>query len=233
VLLPAKLVAAVREAGRALPGAAAAFDADGTLWREDVGEAFLKHLVSIGWVRLADGSDPYELYERKVAQDRRAGFAFCAQLHAGLKRAAVEEEARKLAATWVAPRLIESTQALISLCRQSGLVPTVVSASPIEIVHAASPLAGIPIVRCLGMTVALDASGTCTAEMDGPITYADGKVDALAEASWLPIALGCGDSIYGDLAMLRAARVAVGVTPAKGSLLATECDSRGWQVLTG
>ena len=60
----------------------AAFDADGTLWREDVGEAFLRHLVSLGWIRLPDGSDPYEAYERAVERDRRSGHAYAAQLQA-------------------------------------------------------------------------------------------------------------------------------------------------------
>ena len=230
-LLPAKLVAAVREAGRALPGAAAAFDADGTLWREDVGEAFLKHLIALGWVKCADGTDPYPIYEAKVAQDRAAGFAFAAQLQAGLSRAALEAEATKLAASWVAPRLIESTQALLALCRESGLVPTVVSASPIEIVRAAAPLAGVPVSRCLGMTVQAGEGGILTDAMAGPITYADGKVQALANASWLPIALACGDSNTGDLAMLKAARVAVGVAPKSGSALANECTARGWSLL--
>ena len=61
-MIPADLADRVRALGREMPGALAVFDADGTLWRDDVGEAFLRHLVSLGWVRLPDGSDPYEAY---------------------------------------------------------------------------------------------------------------------------------------------------------------------------
>ncbi len=130
VVLPAELVARVREVAAALPGAVAAFDADGTLWREDIGEAFLKHLVAIGWVRLPDGSDPYQLYEERCALDRATGFAFAAQLQEGLSRAALEEEGARLAARFVPARLIDSSQALLALCREVGLVPVIVSASP-------------------------------------------------------------------------------------------------------
>src|SRR5438132_1254695 len=63
-----------------MPGALAVFDADGTLWRDDVGEAFLRHLVSLGWVRLPDGSDPYEAYERAVDRDKACGDAFTGDL---------------------------------------------------------------------------------------------------------------------------------------------------------
>src|SRR2546423_12579683 len=82
--LPAALVQAVRACQ---PGGIAVFDADGTLWREDVGEAFLRHLVSLGWVKLPDGSDPYEEYERRVDRDKASGYAFAAQLQAGLEQA--------------------------------------------------------------------------------------------------------------------------------------------------
>jgi len=229
-LLPPQLVSAVREAGRALPGAAAAFDADGTLWRDDVGEAFLKHLCALGWIRLPGGRDPYAEYEARVAADRATGFAYAAQLQAGLRREDLLREAASLASRWVAPRLIASTQALLALCRESGLAPCIVSASPIEIVRAAVPLAGVPVARCLGMTVG-EQGGVLVEQLDGPITYAHGKVEALARAGLLPLALACGDSNTGDLPMLQAARVAVAIAPRAGSPLASEAGRRGWSVL--
>ena len=231
VVLPAELVARVREAAAAMPGATAAFDADGTLWREDIGEAFLKHLVAIGWVHMSDGSDPYHRYEERCALDRATGFAFAAQLQEGLSRAALEEEGAHLAAQFVPTRLIDSSQALVALCRAVGLAPVIVSASPIEIVRAAAPLAGFSVAQCLGMTVREDQTGRLTAELDGPITYATGKVETLARRGLVPIALACGDSHTGDLAMLSSARVAVCVAPPGGSALAAESAARGWTIL--
>ena len=229
--LPQRLIDAVTEAGRRLPGGIAAFDADGTLWREDVGEAWLAHLVERKLIRLPDGRDPVAAYEAMVARDRGAGFAYAAQLQAGIPEAVLHEEAQALVGRWVEPRLIAVALELLALCTRAGLVTHIVSASPIQIVREAAPLAGVPAARCLGMTVRIDALGRCTGELVLPITYAAGKVEALAQRGLGPLALGAGDSIFGDLALLTAARVPVVITAAGGSALADEGRLQGWDVL--
>jgi phosphoserine phosphatase len=229
-MLPASLVAAVEEAGRLAPGASCVFDADGTLWRDDVGEAFLHHLIGLGLVKLPDGRDPYAVYEEKVHQDKATGYAYAAQLLAGLRRAHVEQVAAAFAPAWVAPRLISSTQALLALLVEAGLRPAVVSASAVEVVLASAPLAGVPVERCTGMTVA-PRDGVLTDALVAPITYAHGKVEAIDKLGMRPLALAAGDSITGDLAMLEAAGIAVVVAPRAGSALAGEAGRRGWVVL--
>jgi phosphoserine phosphatase len=228
-VIPAGLAGRVRALGRELPGAVAAFDADGTLWREDAGEAFLRHLVALGWVRLPDGRDPYEAYERAVDRDRATGYAYAAQLQAGLEVAAVGAEAERFARAWVPPRLIPGTLALRELCEQAGLVPLAISASALPIVLAAAPLAGIPRERCRGIEVQL-RDGRFTADVVHPITWAAGKIAAAGKAGRL--ALACGDSFTGDLAMLAAAPLAVVVAPGAGSPLAEEAHRQGWPVLS-
>src|SRR5205814_10282873 len=128
-VIPEELGRRIREVAREMPGAPAVFDADGTLWREDVGEAFLRHLVSLGWVKLPDGGDPYEEYERRVDRDKASGYAFAAQLQAGLEQRRVAAEAERFAREWVRPRLVSDTQGLRALCVDAGLAPMVVSAS--------------------------------------------------------------------------------------------------------
>jgi phosphoserine phosphatase len=218
----------VRAAGRALPGALAVFDADGTLWRDDVGEAFLRHLVARRWVTLPDRSDPYAAYERAVERDRASGYAYAAQLQAGLAEEQVAAEARSFARAWVPARLIADTQKLRALCEEAGLTPVVVSASALPIVLAAAPLAGIPRERCRGIEVQV-RDGKFTAEVIAPVTYGAGKI--AAASGFGRIALACGDSFTGDLAMLEAAQIAVVVAPANGSLLADEARRRGWPLL--
>ncbi len=227
-MIPAGLAARVQALGREEPGGLAVFDADGTLWREDVGEAFLRHLVTLGWVTLPDGSDPYAAYERAVDRDRARGYAYAAQLQAGLEVARVAAEAERFARAWVPPRLIADALALRAACEEAGLIPWVVSASALPIVFAAAPLAGIPRDRCRGIEVAID-SGKFTTRLVGPVTYGAGKVTAARHAG--RIALACGDSFTGDLAMLEAARLAVVVAPGSGSPLADEASRRGWPVL--
>jgi phosphoserine phosphatase len=227
-VIPAGLAGRVRALGRELPGGIAVFDADGTLWREDVGEAFLRHLVSLGWVKLPGGADPYQAYERAVDRDRAAGYAYAAQLQAGLEAPAVGAEAERFARAWVPARLIPDTLALRELCEEAGLVPLVISASALPIVLAAAPLAGIPGERCRGIEVRI-RDGRFTDDVVHPITYGEGKIVAAARAGRL--ALACGDSFTGDLAMLNAARLPVVVAPRTGSPLAEEAGRREWIVL--
>ena len=227
-MISPELAGQVRALGRELPGALAAFDADGTLWREDVGEAFLRHLVSLGWVKLADGSDPYQAYQRAVEHDRARGYAYAAQLQAGLALHHVSAEAQRFARQWVPPRLIADTQALRKLCAEAGLLPFVISASALPIVLEAAPLAGFARENCRGIAVQV-REGTFTTELVQPVTYAAGKVASAAQAGRL--ALACGDSFTGDLALLEAARIAVVLAPAQGSALSIEAGRRGWTVL--
>jgi phosphoserine phosphatase len=227
-VIPGALAERVRVAGRELPGGIALFDADGTLWREDAGEAFLRHLISLGWVQLPDGSDPWEAYERAVDRDRASGYAYAAQLQVGLEVQRVDAEARRFAAGWLPPRLVADVLRLRELSESAGLSPMVVSASPLAIVVAAAPLAGFTRERCRGIELVV-RDGRFTTEVVQPITYAAGKVVAARKAG--RIALACGDSLAGDLAMLEAAQVAVVVAPKSGSPLSDIAQRRGWPVL--
>ncbi len=223
-MIPATLRDAVRRA--AVPGGVAAFDADGTLWREDVGDAFLRHLVGIGWVRLPDGRDPYEAYERAVERDKRSGYAYAAQLQAGLDEAEVAAEAERFARSWVPRRLVRAALELRAACVESGLRPVVVSASPLPIVRAAAPLAGFSDFAGIAVRV---RDSHFTAEVLDPVTYAEGKVQVAARFG--PLIVACGDSLAGDLPLLSAARVAAVVAPSTGSPLRDEALRRGWPIL--
>lgn len=228
-MIPAELGKQIEKLARELPAGLAVFDADGTLWREDVGEAFLRHLVSLGWVQLRDGSDPYEAYERAVDRDRKSGYAYAAQLMAGLSQAEVEKEAARFAGEWIPPRLVSDAAGLIALCRSAGLRAFVVSASARPIVLAAAPLAGIAAADCRGIETVV-RGGAYTDVVVEPVTYAQGKI-AVARAAG-ELALACGDSLLGDLPLLEAARMAVVVAPRQGSPLSAEAHRRAWAVLT-
>jgi phosphoserine phosphatase len=225
--LPAALALAVRACES---GGIAAFDADGTLWREDISEAFLRHLVSLGWVRLPDGGDPYEEYERRVDEDKRSGYVFAAQLQAGLAVREVQSEADRFAREWVPPRLVPQVNELRALCDEQGLRTVVVSASPISIVIAGAKVLQIPESHCAGIEVKIVA-GRFTDEPIEPVTYAGGKVAALPVRGWSRPSLACGDSAQGDAPLLAAARIGVVVAPLSGSPLSAMASERGWFVL--
>jgi hypothetical protein len=63
----------------------AVFDADGTLWNDDIGEAFLRRLIQERRLIGVDySSDIYAHYESRVKQDRCAGYGWAVQLMHGL-----------------------------------------------------------------------------------------------------------------------------------------------------
>ena len=227
-LLPGAAVDAVLAA----PSGYAVFDADGTLWRDDVGEAFLRHLVALGWVQLPDGRDPYRAYEEAVDRDKRTGYAYAAQLLAGLPAARVQAEAARFSAQWVPPRIIASAELLLMVCRSSGHTPVVVSASQIDIVRAAVVHAGVAWTCCTGMATEVGRDGRYTETLLEPLTYAEGKVAAAVDKKWGPIAVAVGDSFTGDLALLSAASVPIVVAVQGASPLADEAARRGWTVIS-
>jgi phosphoserine phosphatase len=141
----------------------------------------------------------------------------------------VAAEADRFARRWVPPRLVSDTQGLRALCAEGGLVPFIVSASPLSIVVAAAPLAGFERERCRGIEVRI-RGGKFTAEVVKPVSYAAGKIAAAAPFGKL--ALACGDSLHGDLPMLEAAQIAVVVAPRSGSPLSIEAQKRRWSVLS-
>jgi phosphoserine phosphatase len=228
-VIPSELGKQIEALGREFPGALAVFDADGTLWREDVGEAFLRHLIELGWVKLPDGSDPYAEYERRVAADRRSGYAFAAQLLAGLAEPELQAEAHFFAGDWVSRRKIADTLGVVEICAKAGLRPFVVSASCRPIVIAAAPLVGFKLEQCRGIETAV-RDGKYTDELIEPITYAEGKIAAAEQHG--TIAVACGDSLMGDFAMMERARLAIAVAPRGGSPLATEANRRAWPILS-
>jgi len=72
--------------------------------------------------------------------------------------------------------------------------------------------------------------GKFTADVIPPITYGAGKIEAASRLG--RIALACGDSFTGDLAMLEKADLPVVVAPSGGSPLSIEARKRGWVVLS-
>jgi phosphoserine phosphatase len=148
---------------------------------------------------------------------------------AGLEVARVAKEAEAFAREWVPQRLVPAALELRALCVSTGLKPFVISASALPIVQVSAPLAGFRRDLCRGIEVDV-RDGRFTDVVKQPITHAEGKVAVAQFAGRL--ALACGDSFTGDLAMLAAAPQAVVVAPHAGSPLSAEATRRGWPILS-
>ena len=200
-------------------------DADGTLWSDDIGEAFLRALADDGALVSpeAQGIEVWAEYERRVEIDRASGFAWAVQVMAGMSEAEVVRRADALASAFVPKHLFPEMKTLLDRSAETWIV----SASNHWIVRAAAPLIGIPADRVLGIRVTVDG-GRLTSTLIDPVTYAQGKADAIRQHIGRMPSLVSGDS-RGDLEMMQLATgAALVVSKPKG--IDPSLRDRGWPI---
>lgn len=171
----------------------AVFDADGTLWLEDIGEAFLQRLYRDR--RLVDYDyrvDPYAEYEARCAVDTTAGYGYCAQVMAGMEERVLDELAAEFYREFrhhCIPEMVELVQAL----RAVGVEVWIVSASNRWLVRQAMVDFGVPPERVLAIHTRV-VEGRLTAELVEPVTNLDGKVRAIEQSIGVTPLLAAGNS---------------------------------------
>ncbi|MFL5318725.1 MAG: haloacid dehalogenase-like hydrolase, partial [Myxococcaceae bacterium] len=109
-------------------GRAVAFDADGTLWRGDVGEDFLRLLATEQRYPAMKGRRGiYEEYERRVAVDPASGYAFAVEVMEGALEADVHEDARTFFGRRFSGRIFRSMRELLTGLKARGYDVWIVS----------------------------------------------------------------------------------------------------------
>ena len=212
------------------PSAPVAFDADGTLWRGDIGEDFLRYLAAEDLLPKARGQKGvYAEYERRVAQDPADAYAYAVEVMEGVVEAELDQwcdafyqrrfEGRLF--TWVRP-LLEALQA-------RGHPVWIVSASPLWPVRAGAKALGVP-ASCVGGVQCPVKEGRLTGAVDTPVPCGDGKVHWLRAHGVKPaLAFGNGDL---DEPMLEYAHRAVVVAPpGEDNDLCHAAKAKGWPIL--
>jgi HAD superfamily phosphoserine phosphatase-like hydrolase len=221
------LSAALDEPGA---GKLACFDADGTLWSEDIGEAFFRWLAAGALLPPLDPArDPFDVYaeyEARVHVSRAAGFAWAVQCMAGLVETDVRRWCRQMAVAW--PNYRPAMIGLVAGLAEAGCEVWLVSASNVWIVEASAPLVGVDPARVLGLRVAVE-DGRLTERVVPPVTCNAGKVEAIRARLGRTPDIAVGDSL-GDLEMLESARVplVVGRADKPGAELVRIAAERGW-----
>ena len=207
----------------------ACFDADGTLWSEDIGEAFLRWLIAGGLLpRVADLGDPYADYERRVRENRTAGYEWAVTSMAGLAEQDVRLWARQLAAAW--PNWRPAMSSLVRGLAARRCEVWIVSASNGWIIEAAAPTMGFDPGNALGIRTAV-VDGILTDRVVRPVPSEGGKVEVIRRCIGEVPMLAFGDSL-GDLAMLEAADqpVVVGRHDQPGASILEIARQRGWPI---
>lgn len=206
------------------------FDADGTLWRGDVGEDWLRALAAERRLPTATGRE-YAQYEALLARSPPLAYAFGAQVLAGLEVEPTRAHAEAFFHARYRGRVFPWVRPVLEALHARGHRVWVCSASPRVIVEPGAAALGVVAARVIGVEVALEA-GRFTAALQAPVPCGPGKVHWLrtrgVEAPLL--AAGNGDL---DLDMLASAQRALVVAPpdARPTLLTREAVRRSWPIL--
>jgi phosphatidylglycerophosphatase C len=216
----------------AAPGAAVAFDADGTLWRGDVGEELLRELVAQDRLpRWRGRRDLYQVYEEKVAQDPATGYAFAAEAMADWEEAALQDYCRDFFRRQMASQLFPFTAPLLRALAAAGHEIWVVSASAVWPVIPGAAWLDVPPERVIAVQVEVEG-GRLTARSRRPVPAGEGKVELLKARGVRPVlAVGNGNL---DEPMLAYAERALVVAPfGQDNGLVKAAARRGWPVQRG
>lgn len=213
----------------------AVFDADGTLWSNDLGESFFKWLIENKKLTGVDYSkDLYQEYEDLLKEDKGKAFAFPVTLMNGLK----EDDVRKWADEYFKNRFIQNIypeqKELIKRLQEAGVDVWIVSASNTWSVETAAPYLGIEPDHVIAMRSEV-TDGIITDKMVLPLLHGPGKVEGIKKYIGDRVDFASGNS-RSDYEMLEfSSEMSLIINPSdkedieKTSLL-KESEEKGWAI---
>lgn len=199
-----QLKIAVREARTRQVRPVAAFDADGTLWNTDLGEALFDYQIRNNLLPQLP-KDPWAHYQSlKVEQSHEVAYLWLAQINSGLPLAQVRTWA-KAAVDELAPvPLFREVKELISLLLELEVEVYIVTASIKWAVEPGAHLVGLKPEQVIGIETRVE-NGIITEHQHGPITYRRGKVDGLLARTDGQTPFFAAGNTEGDLPLLESA----------------------------
>ena len=191
------------------------FDADGTLWNDDLGDAFFAFLVKNGLVSARKLSE----YQTLEAFDPKAAYGFAVQAMAGLSETQVLDLSDDFCEGWLLSRVRQDVVGFALALRKAGMRVEVISATAELIVRPA-------ITRVLGDWAVSHGirveikNGILTDILEQPLSFAEGKVEVFNNLDVGPLMIAVGDSRH-DIPILRRAETGiwVGRVPAPDGLI--------------
>jgi HAD superfamily phosphoserine phosphatase-like hydrolase len=212
----------------------AAFDADGTLWDTDLGEAFFDFLITHQKVPLPQ--DPWNHYESLKAQHAPTAYLWLAQICQGQNLSTIQQWVRESVQALHPVPIFEPQKRLIEFLQKKEIDVYVVTASVKWAVEPGAALLGIPPDRVIGIET-LVRDGLITDQQLGPISYRHGKVEALLARTQGKSPFFASGNSEGDQELLQSAthlRLAVSAAHQDDKLFRTETNlqklakSSGW-----
>lgn len=182
----------------------AAFDADGTLWDTDLGENFFQYEIDNKLVSLPE--DPWKQYfdMKKINNDPRAAYVWLAQINRNQSLQQVRDWAQK-AFDSIQPKPIFSEQKkMIDLFLAHCVQIYIVTASIKWAVEPGARALGLSSENVIGIETAVE-NGIITDKQIEPITYRQGKTDALLAHTGGIKPFFCSGNTIGDYELLLSA----------------------------
>lgn len=179
----------------------AAFDADGTLWDVDLGENFFQYQIDNQLIPLPPRPWEHYLEMKKINDDPRAAYLWLAQICKGCTLEQVRNWAHEAFQKIKPDPIFDQQQKLIQLFLSRGVRVFVVTASVKWAVEPGAEFLGLSPSQVLGIETDVQ-NGYVTETQKGVITYKDGKVEGLLQATMGEKAFFCSGNTEGDLALL-------------------------------
>lgn len=215
----------------ASPATLAAFDADGTLWSRDVGEAFLRHAGENGLLKaFPKGNAAWTEYERRLAgADLPYAFELCVTAFEGLPLEEVAAAARAFVDPAWEAFVFPAMRRLVEALHAAEAEVWVVSASPAWCVLPGARLLGIPADRVIAAQP-LVVEGVVQGTLGAPLPAFEAKVSALVALAHRGPHFAAGNSEY-DFALLESARaLALLVNPPAGDAWLQRKNGEAWLI---
>jgi phosphoserine phosphatase len=202
----------------------AAFDADGTLWDCDVGENFFQYQIDQKKVTLPPS--PFEYYKKLKQKNPETAFMWLAQINKGVPYTETQSWGKSAYTSIIPNPVFDQQKKLINYLQQNDVEIFVVTASVKVAVEYGASLFGIDADHVLGVQTKIE-NGIITDQPLFPVTYKQGKVDALLQKTEGQLPFICSGNTMGDFELLNIAtqiRLAVSAASADDPIYRTEME---------
>ncbi len=182
----------------------AAFDADGTLWDTDLGEAFFRYQIKYSNLPGLP-ADPWQHYNNwKHNGDPRPAYLWLAQISRGCSLSQVQQWAEEAVVKNSPLPIFPDQEKWVSLLLKNNIEVFVVTASVKWAVEPGARRLGINSDHVLGVETQVQ-NGILTDQAAGYMTYKQGKPAALLEILKGRRPFFCSGNSTGDTALLMSA----------------------------